>query len=105
MSTEQVVPRGPRAYHSPLAISPQTRQGAEDAHLRPAPGETTLRRVYVDAAVLMTAPDAHVQDAGGQDGPSVAYLKKCVAFFQDKSGVPGRILTDIRGSSVWSKRP
>ena len=68
------------------------------------PGKTTCgcplrraeNRLYVDAAVLMTAPDALVQDPGGQDGPAVAYLGKCAAFFQAKTRIPEGRSTDVR---------
>ena len=44
----------------------------------------------------MTAPDAHVQDPGGRDAPSVAYLKKCTAFFKSTKRIPANRSTDIR---------
>lgn len=89
-------PEGRPPYHSPLAILRKHAKALKTFICDQHPADTTLRRIYVDAAVLMTAEDAHVQDAGGQDGPSVAYLKKCVAFFQDKSRVPAGFSTDIR---------
>lgn len=89
-------PEGRAPYHSPLAILRKHAKALKTFLCDEHPADTSLRRIYVDAAVLMTAPDAHVQDAGGQDGPSVAYLKKCVAFFQDKSRVPPGFATDIR---------
>src|SRR5262245_20288296 len=90
-------PEGRAPYHSPLAILRKHAKALKAFICDHRPADTTLRGIYVDAAVLMAAPDAHVQDAGGQDGPSVAYLKKCVAFFQDKSRVPAGFSTDIRG--------
>ena len=44
----------------------------------------------------MTAPDAHVQDPGGRDAPSVAYLDKCTAFFKSTKRIPADRSTDIR---------
>jgi serine/threonine protein kinase len=90
-------PEGRAPYHSPLAILRKHAKALKTFVCDQHPADTSLRGIYVDAAVLMTAPDAHVQDAGGQDGPSVAYLKKCVAFFQNKSRVPAVFSTDIRG--------
>lgn len=83
-------------YHSPLAILRKHAKVLKTLICDQYPANTALRSVYVDAAVLMTAPDAHVQDTSGQDGPSVAYLKKCVLFFQDRSRVPRSFSTDIR---------
>jgi serine/threonine protein kinase len=89
-------PEGRAPYHSPLAILRKHAKALKTFICDQHPADTTLRGVYVDAAVLMTAPDAHVQDASGQDGPSVAYLKKCVAFFQDRSRMPAGFSSDIR---------
>ena len=44
----------------------------------------------------MTSPDAHVQDPGGLDAPSVAYLEKCTAFFKSTKRIPAGRSTDIR---------
>ncbi len=89
-------PEGRAPYHSPLAILRKHAKALKTFICDQHPADTALRGVYVDAAVLMTDPGAHVQDAAGQDGPSVAYLKKCAAFFQDKSRVPGTFSSDIR---------
>src|SRR5262249_1213952 len=89
-------PEGRAPYHSPLAILRKHAKALKTFISDQHPADTALRGVYVDAAVLMTSSDAHVQDAGGQDGPSVTYLKKCVAFFQNKARVPAGFSTDIR---------
>jgi serine/threonine protein kinase len=89
-------PEGRAPYHSPLAILRKHAKALKTFVCDHHPADASLRRIYVDAAVLMTAPDAHVQDAGGQDGPSVAYLRKCIPFFQDRSTVPAGFSTDIR---------
>lgn len=89
-------PEGRAPYHSPLAILRKHAKALKTFICDQHPADRALHGVYVDAAVLMTAPDAHVQDTGGQDGPSVTYLKKCVAFFQNKSRVPAGFSTDIR---------
>jgi serine/threonine protein kinase len=89
-------PEGRAPYHSPLAILRKHAKALKTFICDQHPANTTLRGIYVDAAVLMTAPDAHVHDSGGQDGPSIAYLKKCVAFFQNKSRVPAGFSTEIR---------
>jgi len=90
-------PEGRAPYHSPLALLRKHAKALKSFVCDQHPADTGLRGIYVDAAVLMTAPDAHLQDAAGQDGPSVAYLRKCVAFFQDKSRIPPGFSTDIRG--------
>lgn len=54
------------------------------------PGRGDLDRVYVDAVILLTAPDAHLVDQGGRDGVDVTTLKKSAAFFQNLGRVPVR---------------
>ena len=89
-------PEGRAPYHSPLAILRKHAKALKTLICNQYPTNLSLRRLYVDAAVLMTATDALVQDPGGQDGPSVVYLKKCTAFFQARKRIPPGRSTDIR---------
>lgn len=89
-------PEGRAPYHSPLAILRKHAKALKTLICEQHPTDSALRRLYVDAAVLMTASDALVQDPAGQDGPSVAYLKKSASFFQDLSRIPAERSTDIR---------
>lgn len=57
--------------------------------------DPNLRRVYCDAAVMLTAPDAHLSDQTGKDAPHTTTLAKCVRFFQDASQIPDRFLPNI----------
>ena len=88
-------PEGRAPYHSPLAILRKHAKALKTLIRDQYPANTTMGGVWIDAAVLMTAPDALVQDPAGQDGPSVTYLKKCAAFFQDKGRVRPGFSTDI----------
>lgn len=90
-------PEGRAPYHSPLAILRRHAKALKALICDQHPTNHALRQLYVDAAVLMTAPDAFVQDPGGQDGPAVAYLRKCAGFFQATSRIPPGRSTDIRG--------
>ena len=83
-------------YHSPLAILRNHAKALKSLICDQHPTDRALRSVHVDATVLMTAPDAHVQDPGGLDAPSVAYLEKCTAFFKSTKGIPAERSTDIR---------
>ena len=83
-------------YHSPLAILRSHAKALKSLICDQHPTNRALRSMYVDAAVLMTAPDAHVQDPGGQDAPSIAYLKKCTAFFKSTKRIPTGRSTNIR---------
>ena len=83
-------------YHSPLAILRSHAKALKSLICDQNPTDRALRSVHVDAAVLMTSPDAHVQDPGGLDAPSVAYLEQCTAFFKSTKRIPADRSTDIR---------
>ena len=83
-------------YHSPLAILRSHAKALKSLICDQNPTDRALRNIHVDAAVLMTSPDAHVQDPGGLDAPSVAYLEKCTAFFKSTKRIPAGRSTDIR---------
>ena len=83
-------------YHSPLALLRKYAKALKTLIRDRFPTNRALGSLYVDAAVLMTAPDALVQDPGGQDGPAVAYLGKCTAFFQARTRIPEGRSTDVR---------
>ena len=83
-------------YHSPLAILRSHAKALKSLICDQNPADRALRNIHVDAAVLMTSPDAHVQDPGGLDAPSVAYLEKCTAFFKSTKRIPAGRSTDIR---------
>ena len=83
-------------YHSPLAILRRHAKVLKALIRDRHPTDQALGGLYVDAAVLMTAPDAFVQDPGGQDGPAVTYLRKCAAFFQSAARIPPGLSTDMR---------
>ena len=89
-------PEGRAPYQSPLALLRRHAKALKTLICDRYPTNRSLGRLYVDAAVLMTAADAFVQDPGGQDGPAVAYLRKCAAFFQATTRIPQGRSTDIR---------
>ena len=89
-------PEGRAPYHSPLAILRNHAKAMKSLICDQHPTDRALRSIHVDAAVLMTAVDAHVQDPGGLDAPSVAHLKQCTAFFKSTKRIPAERSTDIR---------
>ncbi len=90
-------PEGRQPYYSPVA---KLRQHAKvlsslisDANRINA----DLRRVHVQAAVLMTADDVHLVDSDGRDKDYVTYCNhKCLAYFQRSDFIPERRLQNIR---------
>lgn len=55
-----------------------------------------LDRVYVGAAILLTAPDARLEDEDGRDKPHVTTLRNAQKFFSDKSRRPSHFDDNIR---------
>ncbi|MFE3001412.1 protein kinase [Nocardia sp. NPDC059246] len=55
-----------------------------------------LEGVYVDAAIVLAAPDAVLQDPGGRDAPNVTTLAKSAAFFQNSGRIPNKYSKNIR---------
>ena len=89
-------PEGRAPYHSPLAILRNHARMLKSLICDQHPTNRALGGVHVDAAVLMTAADAHVQDPGGQDASAITYLKKCATFFKSTQRIPAGRSTDIR---------
>ena len=89
-------PEGRAPYHSPLAILRGHAKALKSLICDQHPTDRALRSIHIDAAVLMTAPGAHVQDPGGHDAPAVAYLQKCTAFFKSTKRIPPNRAADIR---------
>ncbi len=83
-------------FHSPLAKLRNHAKTLKSLICEQHPTDRELRSVHVDAAVLMTAPAALVQDPDGHDAPAVAYLQKCAAFFKSTKRIPDNRSTDIR---------
>ncbi|QDU76843.1 Serine/threonine-protein kinase PrkC [Bremerella volcania] len=58
--------------------------------------DPNLRKVYCDAAVILTAPTAHLSDSTGKDAPNTTTLAKSARFFQDNKRIPDRFLNNIK---------
>ncbi len=64
-----------------------------------------LRRIHVQAVVLMTADDVHIVDRDGRDEDYVTYCNhKCLAYFQSSNTIPERRLKDIRSLLPIARR-
>ena len=88
-------PEGRQPYTSPLIKLRGHCKTLKGIITESQPGRRDLGEIYTDAAVLLTAPDAVVQDPGGRDGPSVTSLNKSVAYFQNAGRVPARFSKNI----------
>lgn len=78
------------SFRSPLAKLRGHAKRVKSLITESQPARRELEDIYVDAAVVLTAPDAALVDPAGLDGPHVTTLKKAAAFFQDVSRVPPR---------------
>lgn len=88
-------PEGRQAYTSPLLKLRGHARTVKGILTESQPGSRDLEAVYVDAVVLLTAPDAHLVDQGGRDVENVTTLKKSAAFFQNTGRIPARFEKNI----------
>jgi serine/threonine protein kinase len=81
-------PEGRQPFSSPLAKLRGHARAIKGVITRSQPGRRDLEDIYVDAAIMLTAPDATLVDQGGRDAPNVTTLKKAAAFFQNSTRIP-----------------
>ncbi|NTX13533.1 protein kinase [Myxococcus sp. CA056] len=81
-------PDGRQPFSSPLAKLRGHARAVKGVITSSQPGRRDLEAIYVDAAVMLTAPDATLVDQGGRDAPNVTILKKAAAFFQNSTRIP-----------------
>ncbi len=81
-------PEGRQPFSSPLAKLRGHARAIKGIITSSQPGRRDVEDIYVDAAVVLTAPDATLVDQGGRDAPNVTTLKKAAAFFQNSTRIP-----------------
>ncbi len=81
-------PEGRQPFSSPLAKLRGHAKVVKGIITGSQPGRRDLQDIYVDAVVVLTAPDAALVDQGGRDAPNVTALKKAAAFFQNGTRIP-----------------
>ena len=81
-------PEGRQPFSSPLAKLRGHARAIKGVITGSQPGRRDLEAIYVDAAVVLTAPDATLVDQGGRDASNVTTLKKAASFFQDSTRIP-----------------
>ena len=81
-------PEGRQPFSSPLAKLRGHAKAVKGIITSSQPGRRDLEDIFVDAAVVLTAPDATLVDQGGRDAPNVMTLKKAAAFFQNTTRIP-----------------
>jgi len=109
-------PEGRTPFTSPLLKLRAHARALKGMILQSGRDRRELQGVFVDAAVLLSAPNAVFEDTEGRDKVGVTTLKKCVKFFGDKERLPGhfdrniqeyysRILSAIQGKARAKNAP
>ena len=88
-------PEGRQPFASPLLKLRGHARTVKGILTKSQPGRRDIAGVYVEAAVLLTAPDAHLVDQGSRDSENVTTLKKSAAFFQNAGRIPPRFEKNI----------
>lgn len=88
-------PEGRQPYTSPLVKLRGHARTVKGILTESQPGRRDLEGVFVEAAILLTAPDAHLVDQGSRDIDNVTTLKKSASFFQNASRIPARFEKNI----------
>lgn len=89
-------PENRQPFYSPLA---KLRKHAKNfaAIIRESrPADYDIRRIHIQAVVLLTAEDVRFSDDSGFDGPDVTNLKDCIAYFSSKNRIPFHRQVDVK---------
>lgn len=88
-------PEGRAPYPSPLGKLQGHARTVKGLITQAHPGRHELDSIYVAAAILLTAPDAHLNDREQRDAERVVKLKDAERYFKDASRVPPRFSRNI----------
>ena len=88
-------PEGRAPYPSPLGKLRGHARTVKGLVTQANPGRQELDGIYVDAAVLLTAPDAHLNDREQLDADRVVKLKDAERYFKDATRIPARFSKNI----------
>lgn len=88
-------PEGRAPYPSPLGKLRGHARTVKGLVTQAHPGRNELNDIYVDAAILLTAPDAHLIDREQLDSDRVVKLKDVERYFKDATRIPARFSKNI----------
>lgn len=88
-------PEGHAPYPSPLGKLRGHARTLKGLVTQAHPGRNELNDIYVDAAILLTAPDAHLIDREQLDSDRVVKLKDVERYFKDATRIPARFSKNI----------
>lgn len=91
-------PQGREPYNSPLLKGRLNAKVLKAFLVDTNPTHSDLRRIYIQAAVLLTDSDAIIVDHNpdNRDGNGVVHLNKCQTYFMSQTNVPDERTNDIR---------
>lgn len=81
-------PEGRSPFPSPLAKLQSHAKAIKGVITASHPGRQELEHIHVAAAILLTAPDAHLVDPADIDARGVVKLKDAQRYFKDTTQVP-----------------
>ncbi|ATQ74196.1 protein kinase [Massilia violaceinigra] len=88
-------PEGRAPYPSPLGKLRSHARTVKGLVTQANPGRHELDGIYVDAAILLTAPDAHLNDREQLDADRAVKLKDAERYFKDATRIPARFSKNI----------
>ncbi|MGL6321266.1 nuclease-related domain-containing protein [Aeromonas hydrophila] len=88
-------PEGRAPFPSPLSKLRGHARTVKGLITQSHPGRNELDDIYVDAAILLTAPDAHLIDRQQIDVGRVVKLKDAERYFKDATRIPARFSKNI----------
>lgn len=88
-------PEGRAPYPSPLGKLRGHARTVKGLVTQANPGRNELDSIFVDAAILLTAPDAHLNDREQLDADRVVKLKDAERYFKDATRIPARFSKNI----------
>lgn len=88
-------PEGRAPYPSPLGKLRGHARTVKGLVTKAHPGRNELNDIYVDAAILLTAPDAHLIDREQLDSDRALKLKDAERYFKDATRIPARFSKNI----------
>lgn len=88
-------PEGRAPYPSPLGKLRGHARTVKGLVTQAHPGRHELDGIYVDVAILLTAPDAHLNDRDQLDSDQVVKLKDVERYFKDATRIPARFSKNI----------
>jgi hypothetical protein len=93
-----MVPRRKTTLHLPLLKLKGHARALKGLITDINPARPELDQLYVDAVVVLPAPNASLSDPSGKDGKATTTLARAERFFKDSTRLPNWANRDIRGS-------